>query len=440
MSRISGYTIFASAVITALASFSLSAQDFNLEDRLKPHVVYFASDSLHGRAAGSQYEKAAASYVWDAFNASGLVMMSSRDGDEFTVDLPSGKMVSRNVAGIVQGYDNVLKDRYIVVGAHLDNIGENTLTVDGREVSQIFYGADDDASGLAMLIELARLVSEQDYMFRRSVVFVAFGASQQMQSGAWYFLNRSFPEADKIDLMINLDMLGRASRKGNGFYVYTGSNAGLDTFVNTVSEELHPVYPQKVNQDFYAGDHRVFMHASIPAVLFTTGAHPEYGTSKDTESLIDYRSMSYETDYIFSFLLGAATAEGDFKASAQQPFEGKVYDPYDCDQRPMFMNNPDLTKFLKEWVYTYIKYPEEAIDKGIQGTVTVSFVVTASGDVTDVTVVKGVDPLLDDEAVKVISVSPRWKPGKIRGKKVATRITIPVEFRLAKGSKGRFGF
>ena len=77
-----------------------------------------------------------------------------------------------------------------------------------------------------------------------------------------------------------------------------------------------------------------------------------------------------------------------------------------------------------------VKYPVEAQENGIQGRVIVSFVVTDEGDIQDPVVVKGVDPLLDAEAVRVISMMPKWKPGKQRGKEVNVKYTLPIHFRL----------
>lgn len=436
-------TMCASAVVAALALFSLHAQDFSVSGRLARHVSWLASDSLHGRAAGSEYEKMAAGYVWDAFKEAGLEMLCPREGDEFTVNMEGAPFVSRNVAGVVPGYDPELRNRYIVVGAHIDNMGENVMTVDGREVRQIYNGADDNASGVAVLTELARIVSEYRFMFRRSVVFVAFGASEKMQSGAWYFINRSFADSSSVDLMVNLDMLGRGAREGNRFEAYTASNPDMNALVAQVSDVLRPVRPAVIEQDYYPGDHRVFLHKGIPSVLFTTGAHPECRTVRDDENLIDYDTMSAACDYIYNFILEAACRE---KAPSYTPEKAgaddgeDVHSMYECDQRPSFFNGNSLTKFLSEWVYVYLKYPQEAVDKGIQGTVTVSFIVEKSGEVTGVRVEKGVHPLLDAEAVKVVSVSPKWKPGKISGERVRVRISVPVEFRLAKGKEGRFGF
>ena len=108
---------------------------------------------------------------------------------------------------------------------------------------------------------------------------------------------------------------------------------------------------------------------------------------------------------------------------------------YECDQMPTFLNSSDPKRFIEQWVYQYLKYPASAVRDGIQGRVMVEFVINKDGKVSDVKVVKGVCEELDAEAVKVVSASPAWKPGKVGGQKVRCRMTIPIEFRLEK--KGR---
>ena len=106
----------------------------------------------------------------------------------------------------------------------------------------------------------------------------------------------------------------------------------------------------------------------------------------------------------------------------------------------MFLNSSNPTKFLKDWVYQYLKYPESALRDGIQGRVTVDFIIEKDGKVTNVHVTKGVDEELDSEAVKVVAASPKWKPGRVNGNKVRTLMSIPVEFRLEKkGTRSSFG-
>ena len=410
----------------------------------KKHLGALSSSYLEGRKAGSEGEKNAAIYVTETLKSYGVDVLSPADGDVFGLKTASGDtLTSRNVIGYVQGYDKELRNQYILIGARLDNLGSMTVTVDGMPVEKIYYGANGNASGLAMMLELARMVQTHSMMFRRSVLFVAFGASLETYAGAWYFLNRSFKDADNIETMINLDMLGTGN---NGFYAYTASNVDLNLIIRKLSGELHPVQPQIVGAEPYPSDHRAFYAKEIPAVMFTTGKYPEHNTEKDTPSIIDYESMERELEYLYNFVLEVAgTSQNLAFREGNVPKRGPAYDDvvsyYDCDQRPTFLNSADIAPFMDKWVYQNLKYPEDAVRDGVQGRVMVDFVIEKDGKVTDVRVVRSVDPELDAEAVRVISASPKWKPGRMGGEKVRTSVTVPVEFRLRKkGSKGNFGF
>lgn len=410
---------------------------------LKAHVRELSSAHLEGRKAGSEGEKQAAEYVEAQLKAHGVDIISPAGGEVFGLRSENGDtLVSRNVIGFVPGYDKNLRNQYIVVGARLDNLGMMTMTVDGKPVDRVYYGANGNASGLSMLIELAGKVQTNSILFKRSVLFVAFGASAEKFAGAWYFLNRSFSDADHIDAMINLDMLGTGY---NGFYAYTASNTDINTIIRTLSGNLQPVLPEVIAGEIYPSDHMAFYDKEIPAVHFSTGRYPEHNTDRDTQSLIDYEMMERELEYIYNFTVALAN-ESDapsFRSSAPAVNKnaGKDAVSYnDCDQRPMFLNSPDPRKFLKEWVYQYLKYPEKALMNGTQGRVQVDFIIEKDGSVTNVRVSRGVSEELDAEAVKVISASPKWKPGRVDGEKVRTSMTIPVEFRLEKkGGKSSFG-
>lgn len=418
--------------------------DSDTGSALKAHVRSLSAAHLEGRKAGSDGEASAAEYVRTALKGYGVDLISPEGGDLFGIKTESGDtLTSRNVVGFVQGYDKELRNRYIVVGARLDNLGTVTVGVDGRQVERVYYGANGNASGLATMLELARMVQTNEVLFRRSVLFVAFGASQESYAGAWYFLNRSFSDVANIDAMINLDMLGTGSQ---GFYAYTASNVDLNAIITKLSGELQPVQPTLSASEPYPSDHRAFYSSEIPSVMFTTGKYPEHNTEKDTESIIEYEAMERELEYVYNFTL--AVANTDVKLafrSNKAPVRGPSYDDvvsyYDCDVRPSFLNSYDISRFLEKWVYQYIKYPESAIRDGVQGKVMVDFIIDKDGKVTDVRVVKGVDPELDAEAVRVISASPKWKPGWVKGNKVRSSLTVPVEFRLTKkGSKSDFGF
>ena len=434
------------------ATISLSAQyrpgaaysdidDGETVSCMKNHVRYLASAMLEGRKAGSEGEKAAADYVASTFKEYGVDLLTPAGGELFGIKTEQGDtLTSRNVIGFVQGYDPVLRNQYIVVGARLDNMGSMTMTVDGKPVERVYYGANGNASGLAILVELARMVQTHSILFRRSVLFIAFGASSQTFAGSWYFLNRSFSDVDKIDAMINLDMLGTGDR---GFYAYTSSNADMNTLLNMMKGQLQPVHPELTSSEPYPSDHRAFYAKEIPSVFFTTGKYPEHNTYRDTPSVVNYEMMERELEYIYNFTRELANTDMQplFRDMADKnKTSDDVVAYYDCDQRPMFLNSQDPRRFLEEWVYKYLKYPESALRNGIQGRVMVQFIIEKNGKVTDVKVVRGVSEELDAEAVKVISASPEWKAGRVNGNKVRTSMSIPVEFRLEKkGGKPSFG-
>ena len=439
-------------LLTALAAcccLALSAQykdgyaslnDSETVAALKEHIGYIASPSMLGRAPGSDGEKETALYVTQVLRSYGVDILSGDEGDPFGIRQENGDtLTSRNVIGFIPGCDKKLKDQYIVVGARMDNLGTMSMTVDGETRTVIFNGANGNASGVAMLLELARMLKTHAQMLRRSVIVAGFGASSTMFAGSWYFLNRAFSDVAGIDAMIGLDMLGTASE---GFYAYSFSNPDMNVIVETLAGTLQPVQPQLTAAQPFVSDQISFYDKEIPSILFTTGRFPEYQTHRDVASIIEYEPMERELEYIFNYTLSLANGpkpifnvESELRKRSSLGCAAIPY--YDCDRRPSFLGSSDPRTFLEKWVYQYLKYPEEAVRNGIQGKVLVDFVIDEGGKVTDVKVLKGVDELLDAEAVRVIAASPAWKPGYVRGKKVKSEISLYVEFRLEKKKNKR---
>ncbi len=432
---------FALPLCAQYNSYYSELDDSDLSSVLKEHVSFVASSSLEGRRAGSEGEKAAAEYVEKTLRDYGVEMLSPKDGDIFGIGRPQGDTVtSRNIVGVIQGYDPALRDRYLVVGARLDNLGTNVLTVDGETAEQIYYGANGNASGLALMMELARMVSTNNILFRRSVIFVAFGSSREGFAGSWYFLNRSFKEKDKIDAMINLDMLG----VGNKMYAYTASNPDMNSLLSSLEGEILPLVPELTSSEPYPSDHRSFYAASIPSVFFTTGVYAEHDSPRDTPSILQYDLMERELEYLYvcSRTLANVDVAPSFRGTGygDKATDEKAYSYYDCDVKPSFMGHADPAWFMTKWVYQYLRYPQEAVDNGIQGRVNVRFTIEKDGKVSEVTVTKGIDELLDAEALRVVKASPKWKAAKVDGKTVRSYITIPIDFILEKkGGKARIG-
>ena len=442
--------LFAAACL--LLSTALSAQfrtgsaayddlyDSETVHAFKEHVSYLSSAALEGRKAGSEGEKEAAEYVARTLEKYGVDLVSPVTGQEFGIAREGADtLTSRNIVGFIPGWDKSLNDRYIVVGARLDNLGMDTYLVDGEPTPRIYFGANGNASGLAMLLELASRLSTNRVLLRRNVILVAFGASQETLAGSWYFLNRSFSDVAHIDAMVNLDMLGTLER---GFYAYSSSNEDMDRGVRALQGELLPVQAQITVDEPYSSDHRAFYDKEIPSILFTTGRYPEHGTGRDSFDIVDFDGMEKELEYIYTYTM--ALCNGPRPLFRQD--SGKAPAPVDdaiswndCDVKPMFLTSNDPSYFLEKWVYQYLKYPKYAADNGIQGRVLVDFVIDEDGNVKDVRVSRSIHTSLDEEAVRVISASPKWRAGRHRGKKVKVAMTVPVDFRLEKNSKGGFG-
>lgn len=434
-------------MIPVNAQFKNGASYADLNDSetiraFKEHVSTISAAVMEGRKAGSEGERMTAEYVTGIFKKYGVDVLSGKDGDVFGIRQENGDtLTSRNVCAFIQGGDKTLRNKYIVIGARMDNLGMDTMTIDGRTVERTYYGANGNASGLAMMLELARMLQTNSPLLGRSVLFVAFGASGQTYAGSWYFLNRAFSDVADIDAMINLDMVGTG---GDGFYAYTSSNADMNEVVKSMAGQLQPILPTLTAQEPYPSDHRAFYDKEIPSILFTTGHYPEYGTERDTQSIIDYDTMERELEYVYNYSVALINGPkpifnpSDLSGlTSADKGDDAVVPYYDCDYRPSFLGSRDPRVFLEKWVYTYMKYPKEAVKNGIQGRVLVDFVIDEKGKVRGVKVLKGVDPLLDEEAVRIISASPDWKPGWLRGKKVKSRMSLYVEFRLEK--KGSFG-
>ena len=150
---------------------------------------------------------------------------------------------------------------------------------------------------------------------------------------------------------------------------------------------------------------------------------------------MEYDEMCRQCEYLYNFSLALANGNAPRFRPDTDPSGVPLVAFGDCDTKPTFFGVSDPSFFLSRWVYTYLRYPQYAIDNGIRGRVQVSFVIDEKGKVRDVQVVKGVHPSLDNEAIRVIEASPDWKPGLMGGKPVRSQLSLYVEFKLKKAKK-----
>lgn len=437
--------LIATALCGLLCSQKSTAQELDeIATSMKKSVAILSADSLQGRKIGSPGERAAARYIYHTLSDAGITMLTPPQGDEFLlVKTPGDTIRSANVVGIVEGYDPKLKNEYIVIGAHYDHLGVNVIKHDGAEEKQIYHGADDNASGVAVALETAKLANIDRYLFKRSVIFAFFGGEEAGMAGSWYFANRSFTDImDKVVMMINIDMVGRnGDNNPVQAYTVTESDQIRRALDKTSSREASLIIPKISHTDYFPSDHRTFYEKGKPVVLFTTGLHKEYHSIYDTPDKLDYNRMAALSEYICSFTQTLAdmqeVSSGTYPAGVQTSVSNSgetIYAQQDVDKKATFLHG-DERQFLDRWVYKYLKYPKTSIKERSSGKVVVEFVVDKSGNVRDVTVVRSVTPALDDEAVRVVSSSPKWKPAELRGEKVSVKISVPIEFKLSTRSK-----
>src|ERR1044072_7326663 len=125
------------------------------------------------------------------------------------IDVARREVPAYNVVGILEGSDPVLKKEYIVIGAHYDHLGRGGEGSFAPRSGEIHHGADDNASGTAGVIELARIFSAQKPKLKRTLIFIGFGGEEEGLLGSNYYVNHPLVPLDKTIAMINMGMIGR---------------------------------------------------------------------------------------------------------------------------------------------------------------------------------------------------------------------------------------
>jgi len=225
------------------------------------------------------------------------------------VDATTSIVVKRektaNVIGILEGSDPLLRNEYIVIGAHYDHLGLGGTGSGSRfpDTVAIHNGADDNASGTAMVIELAGKLSAVKKDLRRSILFVSFSAEEMGLIGSKYFIDHCPVDKKQIKAMLNFDMVGRFDRDKNSISVSgTGTAVELDSIVKKHEKGL-PFSVTHSSDGYGPSDHAAFYSANIPVLYFSTGAHTDYHTPQDDADKLDYEKEKEIGDFAYNIIL-----------------------------------------------------------------------------------------------------------------------------------------
>jgi hypothetical protein len=293
---------------------SLSAQDFLSVGRIMKHIEVLAHDSLMGRATGSIYEAKAARYIANEFQKAGLKPMGSNGAwlQEFDFQVSSHGVKGRNgKANNVIGYlDNGAKYT-VVIGGHYDHLGtgEDGNSLDGKPEGKIHNGADDNASGIAGVIELAHFYAGNKEKEAFNFLFVCFSGEELGLFGSVYFVEHCPVPVSSLNCMINMDMIGRLSPDKP---VLTISGVGTAPEFKPILSGMQSkaLELQLDSAGVGPSDHTSFYNKQVPALHFFTGTHLDYHKPSDDVEKINSRGTEVTLNIIASLI---AKLPGDRK-------------------------------------------------------------------------------------------------------------------------------
>ncbi len=212
-----------------------------------------------------------------------------------TVDLEDIQVPTYNIFGVVKGTDPKLANEYLVIGAHYDHLGwggYNSL-YRGKK-AMIHNGADDNASGVAAMMELAKYIAENP--LRRPVLFVSFTAEEMGLLGSEHFIKDCPIDIKQVISMINLDMVGRM--KNDEFTVFGSTSSSRFPAILDSVAIVDTVKVIKASDAFSPSDHASFYKRDIPVFMFNSGVHEDYHRPSDDWDKINYKGMAKIVSYV----------------------------------------------------------------------------------------------------------------------------------------------
>lgn len=275
---------------------------------LQDDVTFLASDALQGRQTGTEGEKKAAAYIAQRFENLGLQLKGTNGflqpftfkpktnpHEEVKFDVNGdGTITGNNVIGFI---DNKASNT-IIIGAHFDHLGfggEGSLFREKKKA--IHNGADDNASGVAVMLQLASKLKEKNT--QNNYLFIAFSGEEMGLLGSNYFVKNPTIDLSKVSYMLNMDMVGRM-KQDSTLAVY-----GVGT--SPIFKQVLKAHNNKfklVQQESGVGpsDHTSFYLANIPVLHFFTGQHEDYHKPSDDSEKLNYDGMELISTYIFDII------------------------------------------------------------------------------------------------------------------------------------------
>jgi len=283
--------------------------EYTPENKIKEDVSFLADDKLEGRNTGTEGEKKAAEYIAKRFKDLGL---SEKGSDGFFQDFsfqpntnsPHGSpeytelnadstVTGRNVVGFI---DNS-SEHTVIIGAHFDHLGYGQFGSLSTEENSIHNGADDNASGVAVMLNLASKLKKSNT--GNNYVFIAFSGEELGLLGSNYFIKNPTIIKEDANYMINMDMVGRLKTDSTLAVYGTGTSPIFKQVISASNNNFKLVENES---GVGPSDHTSFYLNDIPVLHFFTGQHEDYHKPGDDSEKLNYDGMDLISDYIFDVI------------------------------------------------------------------------------------------------------------------------------------------
>jgi hypothetical protein len=279
------------AFLVAIHFYSAGySQQFD-ESKIKSHIKILASDSMQGRGSGKEGERMAAAYIQTQFKKLKLKPKGDKNTylQTFTFKGGAHGEGEAGTANNIVAYLDNKATTTVIIGAHYDHLGlgDQGSSLDANPQSKIHNGADDNASGVAGVIELARYLSTNKIKEKNNFLFLCFSGEELGLFGSKYFTEHATIDLNTVNYMINMDMVGRLDPQTKSLLVHgTGTSPQWETLLKSLATDQLVIKTD--SSGVGPSDHTSFYLKNIPVLHFFTGSHSDYHKPSDDWEKINY--------------------------------------------------------------------------------------------------------------------------------------------------------
>jgi hypothetical protein len=299
-------------ILVFVAILLFSCQEAKVEKvTMREDVVALADDLFEGRETGTEGERLASEYIVKRFEALKLlpkgtdgyyqsfVFKPSTNPHEKAVFIYSEGDSTATGHNVISYIDNKAENT-VVIGAHYDHLG---FGGDGslyrEEIEAIHNGADDNASGVAILLNLAERLGNEGQPSGNNYLFIAFSGEEMGLLGSNYFVKNPTIDTKKVSYMINMDMVGRLNEEKTVAVHGVGTSP---IFKQTLFANKDSLNIAEHESGIGPSDHTSFYLADIPVLHFFTGQHSDYHKPSDDSDKLNYEGMELIANYVYNVI------------------------------------------------------------------------------------------------------------------------------------------